>query len=35
MDETPLYLNMPASTTVQTIGSRKVNIRTQGQENWG
>ena len=25
---------MPASTTVQTIESRRFNIRTQGQENW-
>ena len=25
---------MPTSTTVQTIGSKKANIRTQGQENW-
>ena len=29
-----LYLNIPTSTTVQTIWLRKVNIRTQGQENW-
>ena len=28
-----LYLNMPASSTVQTIGSKKLNIRAQGQEN--
>ena len=34
MDETPLYLNMPPSTTVQKIGSKRVNIKTQGQENW-
>ena len=34
MDETPLYLNMPPSTTVQKIGSKRVNIETQGQENW-
>ena len=33
MDKTPLYLNMPPCTTVQKIGSKKVN-RTQGQENW-
>ena len=33
MDETLIYLNMPTSTTVQTIGSWKVNIRTQGIEN--
>ena len=30
MDETPLYLNMPPSTTVQKIGSKRVNIKTQG-----
>ena len=34
MDETPLYLNMPPSTTVQKIESKRVNIKTQGQENW-
>ena len=34
MDETPIWLNMPTSTTVQIIGSKKVNIETQGQENW-
>ena len=34
MNETPLYLNMPPSTTVQKIESKKVNIITQGQENW-
>ena len=34
MNETPLYLDMFSSTTVQTIGSKKVNIRTEGQENW-
>ena len=34
MDETPMYLNMPPSTTVQKIGSKRVNIKTQGQENW-
>ena len=34
MDETPIYLNIPTSTTVQTIVLKKVNIRTQGQENW-
>ena len=34
MDETPLHLNMPPSTTVQKIGSKRVNIKTQGQENW-
>ena len=28
-----LYLNMPSSSTVQTIGSKKLNIRAQGQEN--
>ena len=28
MNETPKHLNMPASTTMQTIGSKKVNIRT-------
>ena len=33
MDETYIYLNMPTST-VQTIRSKKVNIKTQGQENW-
>ena len=27
-------LNLSASTTLQTIGSKKVNIRTQGQESW-
>ena len=31
---TPIYLNMPASAAVQTIGSRKVNIKTQEQKNW-
>ena len=25
---------MPPYTAVQKIGSKKVNIRTQGQENW-
>ena len=34
MNETPIYLNMPASTTVQTNRSKKINIRIQGQENW-
>ena len=34
IDETPSYLNMPPCQTVQKIGSKKVNIRTQGQENW-
>ena len=34
MDETPIILNMPTSVTVQKIGSKKVNIRTQGRENW-
>ena len=34
MDETHIYLNMPASTNVQTIWSKKVNIKTQEQENW-
>ena len=34
MDQTLIYLNMPTSTTVQIIGSKKVNIRTQWQENW-
>ena len=34
MDETPIYLNISASITVQTIGSKKVNIRKQTQENW-
>ena len=29
-----LYLNMPISTTVLTIGSKKVNIKTQKQQNW-
>ena len=33
MNEARLYLNMSPSTTVQKIGSKKVNIRTQGQEN--
>ena len=33
-NETPIQLNMPASPTAQTIGLRKVNIRTKGQENW-
>ena len=33
MDETPLYLNMSPCTTVQKIVFKKVNIRTQGQEN--
>ena len=34
IDETPLNLNMPPCTNVQKIGSKKVNIRIQGQENW-
>ena len=34
MDKTPLYLNMPPCTTVQKIGSKKVNIWAQRQENW-
>ena len=34
MDETPLYLNIPPCIIVQKIGSKKVNIGTQGQENW-
>ena len=34
MGETPIYLNMSTSTTVQTIRSKKVNIGTQGQESW-
>ena len=34
MHKTPLYLNMSSCTTVQKIGSKKVNIRTQGQQNW-
>ena len=34
IDETLIYSNIPTSTTVQTIWSKKVNIRTQGQENW-
>ena len=34
MDETPLYLNVPPSTTVQKIGSKRVKIKTHGQENW-
>ena len=34
MDETPLYLDMPPSTTVQKIESKRVNIKTQRQENW-
>ena len=29
-----LILNMPPSTTVQKIGSDRVNIKTQGQEKW-
>ena len=33
MDEALLHLNMPPFTTVQKIVSKKVNIRTQGQEN--
>ena len=33
IDETPIYLNMPTSVTVQTIISKKVNIETQKQEN--
>ena len=33
MGETPIYLNMPTFTTVQTTIARKVNIRKQGQEN--
>ena len=34
INETPIYLNIPTSITMQTIGSRKANIRAQGQENW-
>ena len=34
IDKISIYLKMSKSTTVQTIGSNKVNIRTQGQENW-
>ena len=33
MDETPKYLNMSTSITVQTIVLKKVNIRTQEREN--
>ena len=33
-DETSIHLNIPTTTTAQTIGLRKVNIRAQGQENW-
>ena len=32
--ETPIYLNIPTSTTVQTIESKKVNVRTQKNNNW-
>ena len=32
MNDTPMYLHMPASTTVQTIKSKKVIIKTQGQK---
>ena len=31
MDETPIYLNMFAYNTLQAIGSKKANIRTQEQ----
>ena len=34
MAETPIYSNMPTSSTFQTIGPKKVHIRSQGQENW-
>ena len=34
IDKTPIYLNIPAPTTVQTIVSMKIKIITQGQENW-
>ena len=34
IDETLVYLNMPAYITVKIIGTKKVNIKTQGQENW-
>ena len=34
MDESSIYLNMSAPTTVQSIVSEKVNIRKQWQENW-
>ena len=34
INSTPMYLHMPASTTVQTIKSKKVIIKTQGQKNW-
>ena len=34
LDGKPIYLNMPTSTTIQTIWSKKVNTRTQRQENW-
>ena len=32
VNDTPIYLHMPASTTVQTIKSKKVIIKTQGQK---
>ena len=34
IEETFIYLNMSTSITVQAVGSRKVSIRTQEQENW-
>ena len=34
IDEAIVYLNMIATTTVQTIGYKKRNIKAQGQENW-
>ena len=32
MNDTPMHLHMTASTTVQTIGSKKIIIKTQGQK---
>ena len=34
IDKISIILNISKSTSVQTTGSNKVNIRTQGQENW-
>ena len=35
IDETPLFLNMPPSTTLPKIESKRVNINAQRQENFG
>ena len=35
MDETPLYLRMLPSTLLKKIESKRVEIKTKGQENFG